>query len=182
MATDGDGAFSNKPITVPASAVPGDHFVTAIGRTTGLAAQKTFTVRTDWPAFRNSPKHKGFNPLENVLDSSNVSGLDEAWESAATGNSIFSSPAVANGVVFVGSRDNKVYAFPASCSTPCSPLWSSAATGGGISSSPAVANGVVFVGSDDAKLYTYDLAAGPTAPARPDPADLHPDLSLRASG
>ncbi len=30
---------------------------------------------------------------------------------APTGGEVFSSPAVANGVVYVGSNDNKLYAF-----------------------------------------------------------------------
>jgi outer membrane protein assembly factor BamB len=58
-------------------------------------------------------------------------------------------------VVYIGSGDKKLYAFPSSCSTPCSPLWSSAATGNLIYSSPAVANGVVYVGSSDTKLYAF---------------------------
>jgi outer membrane protein assembly factor BamB len=98
--------------------------------------------------------------------------------SAATGSYIFSSPAVANGVVYVGSDDGKLHAFPASCSDPCSPLWTSAATGGGIES-PAVANGVVYVGSGypDGKLYAFDLGAAPS-PSRPDPSRLRPDYRL----
>jgi len=55
---------------------------------------------------------------------------------------------VANGIVYVGSADNKLYAFDASCRQACQPLWSYA-TGGGISSSPAAANGLVYVGSHD---------------------------------
>jgi outer membrane protein assembly factor BamB len=97
-----------------------------------------------------------------------------------TGSGIFSSPAVANGVVYVGSDDGNLYAFPASCGTggaDCSPLWTGTA-GNNISSSPAVANGVVYVGSYDGSLYAYDLAAGPTAPARPDPATLRPNRGL----
>ena len=52
---------------------------------------------------------------------------------------------MANGVVYVGSTDEKLYAFPASCSNPCSPL-RSIATGDVVDSSPAVADGVVYVG------------------------------------
>ena len=78
---------------------------------------------------------------------------------------IESSPAVANGVVYVGSVDGKLYAFPASCSTPCSPSWSSMATGDKIYSSPAVAGGVVHIGSDDGKLYAYPTSCStPCAP------------------
>jgi len=41
-----------------------------------------------------------------------------------------------------------------------------------------VANGVVYVGSYDDNLYAYDLAAGPIAPPRPDPATLRPNYGL----
>ena len=78
-----------------------------------------------------------------------------------------SSPAVANGVVYVGSDDDKLYAFDAAGKTncnsmtqSCNPLWT-ATTGGAVGSSPAVANGVVYVGSGDDKLYAFD-AAGKT--------------------
>jgi hypothetical protein len=74
-----------------------------------------------------------------------------------------SSPAVANGVVYVGSEDTKLYAFDAAGTTNCSgtpktcnPLFT-AATGGGVDSSPAVANSVVYVGSGDHKLYAFGL-------------------------
>ena len=75
---------------------------------------------------------------------------------------MFSSPAVANGVVYVGSDDHKLYAFSAAGTTGCSgnpkscaPLWT-ATTGGRVQSSPAVANGLVYVGSDDTDLYAFD--------------------------
>jgi outer membrane protein assembly factor BamB len=100
----------------------------------------------------------------------------------ATGGFIDSSPAVANGVVYVGSADHKLYAFPASCGgAVCAPLWTGL-TGSFIDSSPAVANGVVYVGSADGKLYAFDLAtAAMAAPAsaRPGLSELTPDLSLQ---
>ena len=78
---------------------------------------------------------------------------------ATTGGAIDSSPAVANGVVYVGSGDHELYAFNASgCgTTTCPPSWT-ATTGGAIDSSPAVANGVVYVGSDDNKLYAFNAS------------------------
>jgi outer membrane protein assembly factor BamB len=92
----------------------------------------------------------------------------------ATGSIIGdSSPAVANGLVDVGSFDNKLYAFSAAAGstnctttgtppvTTCTPLWTGA-TGFSIRSSPAVANGVVYVGSADTKLYAFGAAAGST--------------------
>jgi outer membrane protein assembly factor BamB len=89
------------------------------------------------------------------------------WTSAIGGPSYDisagSSPTVANGVVYVGSADDNLYAFDAAgtkgCSgTPktCAPLWT-ATTGGEVESSPAVANGMVYVGSGDHKLHAYGL-------------------------
>ena len=59
---------------------------------------------------------------------------------------MWSSPAVVNGVVYVGSFDNNVYALNASTGAK---LWSYTTGGAMYFSSPAVANGVVYVGSDD---------------------------------
>jgi outer membrane protein assembly factor BamB len=74
--------------------------------------------------------------------------------SFATGNSMIeSSPAVANGVVYVGSVDHSLYALDARTGTK---LWSFA-TGYYIESSPAVANGVVYVGSEDGKHRAFHL-------------------------
>jgi len=60
---------------------------------------------------------------------------------------------VANGVVYVGSLNHKVYALNARTGTK---LWSFT-TGGELDSSPAVANGLVYVGSRDGKVYAFGL-------------------------
>ena len=67
-----------------------------------------------------------------------------------------SSPAVANGVVYVGSDDNKVYALNAATGIK---IWSYS-TGGSVVSSPAVVNGVVYVGSEDDNVYALNAATG----------------------
>ena len=118
----------------------------------------------DWPEFRFGPTHPGLNPAETAISAGNVGSLATAW-TGATGNGVYSSPAVANGAVYVGSDDGKLYAFDAAgvtnCSAgpprTCSPLWT-AATGGAVRSSPAVSDGTVYVGSDDGKLYAFDAA------------------------
>jgi outer membrane protein assembly factor BamB len=88
---------------------------------------------------------------------------------------VFSSPAVAGGVVYAGSADGNLYALDAATGAR---LWS-AATGGSVYASPAVTNGTVYVGSTDGNVYAYDLAGAAQAPGRPRPGALHPDLSLR---
>lgn len=66
-------------------------------------------IHNSWPQFRHDATHTGYN-LEWGLTPSNVGALGVAW-TATTGSSVDSSPAVANGVVYVGSRDGKLYAY-----------------------------------------------------------------------
>lgn len=70
-----------------------------------------------------------------------------------------SSPAVANGIVYVGSWDSKVYAID---TTTHSVKWSYL-TGGMIWSSPAIVNGLIYIGSTDNKLYALDALGGKLA-------------------
>ena len=123
----------------------------------------TSRQQANWTKFHFNLGNTGFNPFENVINTSNVSSLVSAWQ-GVTGTSSTSSPAVVHGVVYVGMDDNKLYAFDAAgvtnCSgTPktCKPLWTGA-TGFSIRSSPAVVRGVVYVGSSDGKLYAFDAA------------------------
>ena len=72
-----------------------------------------------------------------------------------------SSPAVVNGVVYIGSRDDNLYALNASTGAK---LWSFT-TGGEVIASPAVANGVVYIGSynqntNDGTMYALDARTG----------------------
>jgi len=72
-----------------------------------------------------------------------------------------SSPAVANGVVYVGSEDGNTYAFDAD--RPAPSLGPSPRAGSRQSmSSPAVANGTVYVGSDGNALLALDAKTGAT--------------------
>jgi outer membrane protein assembly factor BamB len=70
-------------------------------------------------------------------------------------------PAVAGGVVFVGTRSGKVVAFDADgCGQPscaqADPIWS-ASTGSRITGAPAVSNGRLFVGTQDGRVVAYGL-------------------------
>src|SRR5207244_7661702 len=89
--TDGNGSFAGLTIQVPASAVPGTHWVSLVGRRTGLSAQAAFLVQADWPQFRAGAKHRGLNKVENVLSRFTVPGLDLDWVSQRRGSPIFSS-------------------------------------------------------------------------------------------
>jgi len=79
---------------------------------------------------------------------------DEYWNYATRGR-VDSSPAVADGVVYVGSHDHTLYALSAQAGEK---LWSYT-TGGSIISSPTVADRVLFVGSNDHNLYAFNLTS-----------------------
>ena len=119
---------------------------------------------SDWPQFRYGPAHTGYNQTETTISAANVAGLRLTW-TGQTGSPIRSSAAVADGVVYVGSRDGKLYAFAVGCAVgggACTPLWTGRVSGP-ISSSPAVADGVVYVESFfDGELYAFAVgcAAG----------------------
>jgi outer membrane protein assembly factor BamB len=161
--TNASGAFSTR-ITVPKTAPPGAHAVRATGQTSHLSAQASFTVRTDWTRFRFDQNHTGVQPFENVLNISNVPMLQLHWQAQLGKLVDYSSPAVVNGVVYVGSSDGRLWAFPANgCGQDIctAPLWMSTNLAQ-IVDAPTVANGLVYVGSqtsdnsNDGKLDVFN--------------------------
>jgi outer membrane protein assembly factor BamB len=74
----------------------------------------------------------------------------------STGDKVWSSPAVAEGVVYIGSLDHNVYAVNLSNG---SELWRFP-TGGGVTASPLVVKGRVYVGAFDGVFYALDAATG----------------------
>jgi outer membrane protein assembly factor BamB len=97
--------------------------------------------------------------LSGILYALNETDGSSLWNSSNIGNigAILSSPAVDDGMVFVGSNDtNKLYALDASNGTE---IWNFT-TGGAVDSSPAVANSTVFVGSMDGHVYAIDEHTG----------------------
>jgi outer membrane protein assembly factor BamB len=113
--------------------------------------QPAGTCTNNWTEFHR-PNMVRWNPCEKVLNVNNVGSLSLKW--SYTTSIVVSSPAVANGVVYIPSwDDNTVYALNASTGAK---LWSYT-TGSRVSSSPAVANGVVYFGS-------YERGGFSTAP------------------
>ncbi len=123
--------------------------------TYATAAASTYATATDKGVqFGFDEAHTHWNRYERVINTANVPHLTKMWSYLTVGG-IGSSPAVANGMVYIGSNDHRLYAFDATCRSACTPLWSYL-TAGYISSSPAVANGMVYVGSFDYAFYAFD--------------------------
>ena len=83
----------NHELDIPKSALPGSHWITAVGRKKGDSAQQLFTVRTDWPTYGFDAENRGRNPYENVIDKSNVGTLAHGMVLSPPVVEIWSSPA-----------------------------------------------------------------------------------------
>jgi outer membrane protein assembly factor BamB len=103
----------------------------------------------DWPAFARDARNSGSSPAAVKLP------LKLLWKSETRGR-IEGSPAVAGGVVYVGSRDHKLYALDAATGAV---KWVFFADGE-IRSSPCVAGGGVYFGCDDGRVYALEAATG----------------------
>jgi hypothetical protein len=102
----------------------------------------------DWPMFRHDLTHSGAsNEILNPL-------LEIKWK-FQTGKGISSSPAISNGIVYVGSLDGYIYAIDAELGYLIWKIYI-----GQITSSPLVFGDLVYVGSDDKYLYALDALTG----------------------
>src|SRR6476660_5335565 len=72
----------------------------------------------NWSQFRADPAHSGVQPRETQINTGDVGTLTLAW-TGLTDSAVYSSPAVVNGIVYVGSFDHKLYAFRAAGSKTC---------------------------------------------------------------
>jgi outer membrane protein assembly factor BamB len=138
-----DGTFI-EAFTVPASATPGQHTVSARGTSSGTATA-TFLVRTDWPTPRFDPEGTGFNPYETVLSPTSVGGLQLAWSRMGNG-AMLGTPIVVGGTVYVAGQvdltsEAELYAFDA---TTGALLWRRTLSGEP-ASDMTVANGMLYV-------------------------------------
>jgi outer membrane protein assembly factor BamB len=147
------GLFS-RFVRIAKTASPGEHTIVASGLTSHSSSTADYYVHTDWSQYGYDPAHTGDNPYENTLGIGNASTLHIAW-SGITGARA-TAPAVADGVVYMGSFDGAIYAFNAAQNLE---LWSTA-TGGSIGAAPAIDNGLVFTGSGDHKVYAMDAGTG----------------------
>lgn len=98
--------------------------------------------------FRGNPAHSGVYSTPTSISS-------PKWK-FKTGAKVFSSPAISDGVVYIGSSDTNLYALSAGDGA----LRWKRTTRGAVNSSPAVVDGTVFFTSRDGLFYAVDAATG----------------------
>jgi len=112
------------------------------------AGASVLSYPDDWPMFHHDPQHTGFSTS---LPSNGLT----LWR-FPTDAEVRSSPAVVNGVVYVGSADNNTYALNGATGEK---IWNFS-TRSQIGSSPAVVGGVVYFGSYVGGVYALNATTG----------------------
>lgn len=105
----------------------------------GPAISPSPTLVVNWPQFHFDAAHTGCNPYESLLGPDTVGNLTLMWR-YTTGGEVESPPSVANGIVYVGSDDDYIYAVNASTGAL---VWKYY-TGFAALDAPVVANGMVY--------------------------------------
>jgi outer membrane protein assembly factor BamB len=100
--------------------------------------------------FRGNPQHTGVYAASAAPQSTRMK-----WQYHTKGQ-VLSSPAIADGSLYIGSSDHFLYALVAATGA----LRWKFKTDGRITSSPAVSGGLVFFGSFDSCFYAVDAATG----------------------
>lgn len=100
-----------------------------------------------WSTYGADAANTGFHPDTTGPEAD----VGPAWE-VDTGGQISAAPAVVDGTVYVGSRDDTLYALSAASGDE---EWRFE-TAGDVRSSPAVVDGVAYVGSDDGRVYAVE--------------------------
>jgi len=111
----------------------------------------------DWAQFHRENMQR-WNPYETTLGVNNVDKLQLKWshrEGLPSEDATFTSPAVANGVVYISEYDGVLYALNAATGAV---LWRNPTVFAG--STPAVANGMVYVGGLDGNVYGVNANSG----------------------
>ena len=104
----------------------------------------------DTTMFRNDAAHSGIYEARGVP---NFKGVQWSFH---TQGEVNSSPAIVNGVIYVGSNDGNLYAVDQQTGTQ---KWKFT-TGARVTSSPAVVEGLVYFGSFDGNFYCVDAVTG----------------------
>jgi outer membrane protein assembly factor BamB len=117
----------------------------------------------NWRQAAFDPAHTGFNRVETILSPSNVKNLTQAWAAPVGTQTLFASPVVSGGKVFIGGSvglEGHMYAFDAATGAT---LWVGPAQASFFVDSAAAGHGLVFANSIYSTLLAYDAETGAIA-------------------
>src|ERR1700678_120871 len=138
LVSSSSGVLSGS-VTLPASLLPGVHYITAIGRRSGDAAQVIFKVSTPWTELGYSASHRGWNPYENVLGTGTVGTLGPSWYGGSDGSG--GTPVVDGGNVYMSTLNG----LQGLSATTGATLWS-ILTGTTFYATPTYVGGTLYIG------------------------------------
>jgi hypothetical protein len=130
----------------------GTIYIRADGSTAPIEQDNDFITQSDvdwWPMFHHDSSHSGYS-------TSNAPTTNQTLWNYTTSYNVFSSPAVANGKVYIGSEEGSVYCLDASTGAK---LWNYT-TKAPVFNAAAVADGQVYIGSEDDNVYCLDSSTG----------------------
>jgi len=110
------------------------------------ATWRIITVLEAWPMFRHDPTHAGYSTSPSPV-------LNTTLWNQTIGPVSYSSPAVFNDVIFIGSTNGTLYALNAMDGNV---TWSRS-LGDSIHSSPAVVDNMVFIASENGTISAWDI-------------------------
>jgi outer membrane protein assembly factor BamB len=154
LVSSGTGTLTGS-LTIPATAAPGTHSITAIGRHSGDAAQHALSVSTPWPQLGFGAAHANVNPYENTLSTSTAPTLGTLWSNAASATG--GTPVAVNNHVYVGTTSG-VTAFNAATGAT---LWSKN-LGANFTASPTVVGNTLYIGDFNGNYYALNASTGAT--------------------
>lgn len=112
------------------------------------AAEKPTDAKGDWPLFRGNPQQTG------IAESALPDKLKLRWK-FTTGDSIETAPAIVDGVVYVGSLDQHLYAIDLKTGQE---KWKFKADI--FKAPPGVRDGAVYIGDGSGSFFCLDAATG----------------------
>ena len=104
----------------------------------------------EWTTFRHDISRSGY-----TADGDSTDAVKQLWN-YSTNAAVWSSPAVADGLVVVGCKDCNIYCLNASDGRL---VWKFP-VGNEVNSSPAIANGCAYVGCYDGWVYCMNISSG----------------------
>ena len=133
----------------------------AVGQSSGQTASAFLDITNNWSEGAQGPTRIAFEAHDEILhDLLHVSAnqfVEQAWYTS-TGSPVESSPAIANGIAYVGNDAGTLSAIQTSNGAPA---WTyNTPSGAPIHSSPAVDGSLVLFGSNDGTLYEVSTATG----------------------